>query len=439
MRFASRLIVGVLLAGLLVTAAASATARPVVPGATTQSRDIAPTPADAVLARDVARRLHNVPALRDVTVAVTAHVVRLDGRVTGIEDRGHAEQIARQHPGVIAVDNRLVLSTRLVDRLQAALNQAYAKLIGLVAKLPLLLVAGLIVLLASWIGRAASARVRFSRFGANNPYIDSLVGRLLRWGVFALGLLLALDLLEATAVVGALLGSAGVLGIAVGFAFRDIAENYVAGILLSLRRWFSPGDHILVDRYEGKVVALTARSTLLMTFDGNQVSLPNAMVFKSVVTNFSQNDNRRFEFTVVLDVSESARQAQQAALDAITGVAGVLADPAPSSVVDGYLGGGIQLKFHGWVNQRESDLGKARSEAIRAVKSAFEKAGIEGPRPLQVVLSAPLPDEMAERMGISTAARRPAEPRTSGDTSVNHDIDEQLASERRARNDESLI
>jgi small-conductance mechanosensitive channel len=336
------------------------------------------------------------------------------------------------------VDNRITVSTTLGDRLQAALSQMYAKLIGLVAKAPLLLVAGLIVLVAWWIGRTLSRRIHVSRFSAQNPYIDSLVARIVRWGVMLLGLLLALDLLEATAIVGALLGSAGVVGIAVGFAFRDIAENYVAGILLSLRRWFSPGDHILVDKYEGKVVALTARSTLLMTFDGNQVSLPNALVFKSVVTNFSQNDNRRFEFTLVIDLSESARESQQLALGAIQGVDGVLADPAPSSVVDGYLGGGVQLKFYGWVNQRASDLGKVRSEAIRAVKSAFEKARIEGPRAIQYVLTAPLPDDVAERIGVAPA-RKGSEPAACGDTSVNHDIDAQLHAERRAHDDESLI
>lgn len=397
-----------------------------------------PTTSDAVLARRVARRLHVLPELHDVTATATGGVIRLDGRVTQAGTRAHAEQIASQQPGVSAVDNRITVSTTLGDRLQAALSQMYAKLIGLVAKAPLLLVAGLIVLVAWWIGRTLSRRIHVSRFSAQNPYIDSLVARIVRWGVMLLGLLLALDLLEATAIVGALLGSAGVVGIAVGFAFRDIAENYVAGILLSLRRWFSPGDHILVDKYEGKVVALTARSTLLMTFDGNQVSLPNALVFKSVVTNFSQNDNRRFEFTLVIDLSESARESQQLALGAIQGVDGVLADPAPSSVVDGYLGGGVQLKFYGWVNQRASDLGKVRSEAIRAVKSAFEKARIEGPRAIQYVLTAPLPDDVAERIGVAPA-RKGSEPAACGDTSVNHDIDAQLHAERRAHDDESLI
>lgn len=398
-----------------------------------------PDARDAQLARVVAQRLHNVADLRGVTVTTTAGVVRLEGRVTGPEDRAHAAQIAAQQAGVVAVDNRIALSTSLPDRLRAALGQVSTKLIGLIAKAPLLLVATAIVLLAWWSGRMLTRRVHLSRFSAHNPYIDALVARLVRWVILLLGLLLALDLLEATAVVGALLGSAGVVGIAVGFAFRDIAENYVAGILLSVRRSFSPGDHILVDKYEGKVVALTARTTLLITFDGNQVALPNALVFKSVVTNFSQNENRRFEFTFVIDVAESARESQQLAIEAIAGVDGVLADPAPSAVVDGYMGGGVQLKFFGWVSQRASDLGKVRSEAIRAVKSAFEKARIDGPRPLQYVFTAPLPEDVAERMGINTRPKKTTEPTVSGDTSVNHDIDATLHAERRAHGGSSLI
>ena len=78
-----------------------------------------------------------------------------------------------------------------------------------------------------------------------------------------IGILIALDLLGASSLVGAVLGSAGVIGLVLGFAFKDIAENYIAGILLSLRRPFAPGDHVVVDRvHEGKVVALTSRTTL---------------------------------------------------------------------------------------------------------------------------------------------------------------------------------
>jgi small-conductance mechanosensitive channel len=399
----------------------------------------APTGTDTQLSRDVAARLRAVPGFASVTVTVAGGVVRLEGSVSDPTDRAHAEQIAAQQPGVGAVDNRLQIAGGVATRLKLALSQVYGKLIGLVARLPLLLVAALIVMFAWWVGRAISRRIHLSRFSAKNPYIDALVARLVNWLVLLLGLLVALDLLEATAIVGAVLGSAGVVGIAIGFAFRDIAENYVAGILLSLRRGFSPGDHIYVDRYDGKVVALTSRSTLLMTFDGVQVAVPNALVFKSVVSNYTQNPKRRFEFTMVIDTAESIREAQDAALAAIRDVVGVLADPAPSWAVDGYMAGGIQLKFQAWINQRESDLGKVRSEALRAVKSAFEKAEIDGPRPVQYMFTSPLPPDVARRIGMEIVATDRKEPAGSGDTSVNTDIDAQVDAQRAAHDDENLI
>lgn len=399
----------------------------------------APVAADTRLARSVAARIRAVPGYGAVTVTAAGGVVRLEGSVNDATGRAHAEQIAAQQPGVVSVDNRLQIAGGVLTRLRLAFAQASGKLIGLVAKLPLLAVAGLIVLLAWWIGRAVSRRVHLSRFSANNPYIDALIARLLNIVILLIGLVIALDLLEATAVVGALLGSAGVAGIAIGFAFRDIAENYVAGILLSLRRGFSPGDHILVDKYEGKVVALTSRYTLLMTFDGVQVTVPNALVFKSVVTNFSRNPQRRFEFTLVIDSGESIRETHEAVVAALAEVDGVLGDPAPSWSVDGYQGGGIQLKFQGWVDQRASDLRKVRSEAIRAAKSALEKAGIDGPRPVQYAFTAPLPPVIAQRMGIELAEPAPVEPEDCGDTSVDRDIDAQVDAQRAAHDDENLI
>ncbi|WP_133500989.1 mechanosensitive ion channel domain-containing protein [Cognatilysobacter terrigena] len=406
-------------------------------GVTTTSTT--PTSADTQLSRTVAARLRAVPGYSNITVTATGGVVRLEGSVGDDTSRVHAEQIAAQQPGVAKVDNRLQIAGSIGTRLKIALQQVGSKLIGLVARLPLLLIAAVIVLIAWWIGRAASRRIHLSRFSAKNPYIDALVARLINWAILLVGLLIALDLLEATAIVGAVLGSAGVVGIAIGFAFRDIAENYVAGILLSLRRGFSPGDHILVDKYDGKVVALTSRSTILMTFDGVQVAVPNALVFKSVVSNYSQNPKRRFEFTMLIDVNESIRESQELAIAAITQTAGVVNDPAPSWAVDGYVGGGIQLKFQGWVNQRESDLTKVRSEALRAVKSAYEKAEIDGPRPVQYSFSAPLPADVARRIGMAVTPPADNEPKGTGDTSVNRDIDAQVDAQRAAHDDENLI
>jgi small-conductance mechanosensitive channel len=321
--------------------------------------------------------------------------------------------------------------TDLHTRFQTALGQVEGKLVQLVAAAPLPLVAITIVLLAAWLGRVLSRRGPWLRLHSHNPYMEGLVRRIVQTFVLLAGVLVALDLLGATSLVGAVLGSAGVVGLVLGFAFKDIAENYVSGILLSLRRPFSPGDHVVIDTREGKVVALDSRATTLMTLDGSQLRLPNALVFKSVVLNYSVNPKRRFEFSMILDPGESIRRAQGLAMEVISAVEGVLADPAPSSLVQEYAPAGTTLRFFGWVDQRGSDLGKVRSEAIRQVKAAYGKAGVQAPRTISHVILSREPDT-DERMAVHVEAG-------SGDTSVNRDIDQQLAAAQRASDDDNLL
>src|SRR5690606_8639711 len=175
-------------------------------------------------------------------------------------------------------------------------------------------------------------------------------------------------------------GWGGVAGGGLGLALKDIAENSIAGVLLSVRKPFSPGEFLRIDTHEGKVVALTSRTAILMTLDGNQLQLPNALVFKSVLLNYSQNPRRRFDFTVSIDPAHSIRQAQTLALEAYSHIDGVLDDPAPSWTVLQNAPTGLELQFFGWVDQHQSDLGKVRSESIRLVKSAYARAGIHPPR-----------------------------------------------------------
>ncbi|MFS8064305.1 MAG: mechanosensitive ion channel family protein [Luteimonas sp.] len=324
----------------------------------------------------------------------------------------------------------LPMDADLHARFRAALGQVEGKLVQLVAAAPLLLVAATIVLLAAWLGRVLSRRGHWLRLRSHNPYMDGLVRRIVHTFVLLAGVLVALDLLGATSLVGAVLGSAGVVGLVLGFAFKDIAENYVSGILLSLRRPFSPGDHVVIDTREGKVVALDSRATTLMTLDGSQLRLPNALVFKSVVLNYSVNPKRRFEFSMILDAGESIRRAQGMAMEVISGVEGVLADPAPSSLVQEYAPTGITLRCFGWIDQRGSDLGKVRSEAIRLVKVAYGKAGIQAPRTTSHVI-------LARETGSGEQAIAHAEA-GNADTSVNRDIDQQLAAAQLATDDNLL-
>jgi len=436
-----------LLALCLALAAPAVVARPPAPtpsvadgAATPDARQVAAdvragTRADSHLASAVAALLLRQPEFAAVSVEVHAGIVTLGGTVPEEADRTRVATLAKSVKGVTDVVNSVQLDANLSRRLDSALDQVKEKLIHIVAAAPLLVIAIAIVLLAMWFGRFIASRpAHWLGARSQNPYLAGLVARIVQTIVVLLGILLALNLLGATALVGAVLGSAGVVGLVLGFAFKDIAENYVSGVLLSLRRPFAPGDHLLIDKYEGKVVALTSRATLLMTMDGNHLSLPNSLVFKSVVLNFSVNPKRRFDFSLQIDAGQSVRRAQQLAMGEMSKVEGVLSDPKPSWIADGFTGGGLSLKFYGWIDQRASDINKVRSEALRAVRSAFAKAGIEAPRSVQYVITQPM-----QAVAGATLAPAAAEPEGGADTSVNRDIDPQLAEAQHATDDSNLL
>src|SRR3546814_19656169 len=105
--------------------------------------------------------------------------------------------------------------------------------------------------------------------------MDGLIRRTVRIIVTLVGVVLALKLLDLSTMAKAVLGSAGVAGLALGFAFKDIAANYLAGVLLRVRKPFSPGEFLRIDPHKGKVVALTSSTTILLTLDGTTLQLPN--------------------------------------------------------------------------------------------------------------------------------------------------------------------
>lgn len=309
------------------------------------------------------------------------------------------------------------------DCLQSMLDNANDALSNLMARLPQLLLAMIVVLSAYWFSRFVGNRLHLLRLRSRNPYMNGLLRTVVRSMIMLIAILIALDLVGLTGVVGAVLGSAGVIGLVLGFAFRDIAENYIASVMLSVRRPFEPGDHVVIEGHEGKVVSIHSRATVLMTLDGNHLQLPNSMVFKSVVLNYSRNPKRRFDFEMLIDSTQSIRKSQTLAMTAIAEIEGVLNDPSPSWLVVNHDGTAITLRFYGWIDQRESDFAKVRSESIRRVKAAFTHADILSPQTTYNIITSRSRD---------MAAHEPApEPIQNGvDTSVNRDIDEQVVEAR---------
>lgn len=309
---------------------------------------------------------------------------------------------------------------------QRLLDEAYR----LIAALPMLLVALLIVWIAWLVGRWISKRAWIGRASESNPFLQELARTTVRWIVIALGILIALEIMQATALVGAVLGTAGVLGVALGFAFKSILENYLAGILMSVRQPFAPRDHVVIDGNEGIVVSLTSRATILMTLEGNHLRLPNALVFGSVTLNYTRNPSRRFDFEVGVGVNEDLIRAQTLGVEELGRIDGVIDKPPPRALITGLGDSNVQVRFHGWVDQREHEFLQVRSEAIRRVKLALEEAGMDMPEPIYRVQ---LRDVGKADAGSQATQKQPTPGAGASrpvDTRAHMDVEEQIDNEQ---------
>ncbi|WP_418315981.1 mechanosensitive ion channel family protein [Piscinibacter sakaiensis] len=322
--------------------------------------------------------------------------------------------------------------------IEFALQRLVGEFYRLLAALPLLLMALLLVwvgwLLARWLSRHAV----FERIDSRNPFLRDLARTTVRWLVTGAAILVALQVMDATALVGAVLGTAGVLGIALGFAFKDTLENYLAGILMSLRQPFAPRDHVVIDGNEGLVISMTSRATILMTLDGNHLRLPNAMVFRSVTLNYTRNPSRRFEFDVGIGVNENLVRAQRIGVDELKRLDGVIERPPPRAYIAALGDSNVQVRFHGWVDQRSNDFLLVKSEAIRKVKLALEREGMDMPEPIyRVHLTEPRQQAPA---APATAAPAPAPSADDDiDTRALTDLQEQIDQEPPSTSERDLL
>lgn len=326
----------------------------------------------------IKKRLQSILAeledLKDLTVNVSNGVVTLQGEVVSPTSEKRVLQIAGQIEGVVGVENRLTINRSVEKRMNTTLQKLIRIGTETMSALPLLLLA-IIALSLFWVfGKWVSMRHSLFRRIAPNTFIASLLGQIAHTIIILLGLVVALSLLDATSLIGTVLGAAGIVGLAVGFAVKDTVENYIASILLSVRNPFEVKDFVDIDGNQGSVVRLTSRATILISPDGDHLRIPNSIVFKAVITNYTRNPERRFKFNIGMDSKQDFLQAQAVVLKILGGIEGVLNDPEPMVVIDEPGDSKIVISVYGWVDQANFSFIKVRSEAIRQIKQAFEKA-----------------------------------------------------------------
>ncbi|HCU26086.1 MAG TPA: mechanosensitive ion channel protein MscS [Deltaproteobacteria bacterium] len=322
------------------------------------------------------------PGLEKVSVKVEAGVVVLRGEVALEKYRQNALETARKVEGVVSVQDNITEISDLKKSLTPSFQKLRQRFYSILSQGPLILIAAVIVLLFWGFGRLLTQWNRLFHRMTSNPFLAEIARHLVRGFLFILGLILAFDFLDATAFLTTLLGAAGLVGLALGFAVRDVVENYVASILLSVRQPFSPNDLVVIDDLEGQVIRLTTRATILLTLDGVLLRIPNAKVFKGVIFNYTRNPLRRFDFEVTIGTDQEIAKVQAIGLKALKKMEDVARDPSPQIWVEKLGDSRIWLHVYAWVDQSQWDWFKVKSETIRRFKRAFDEAAVEMPEPI---------------------------------------------------------
>lgn len=338
--------------------------------------------ADAEIRGRIQTIFREIDGLGGIFVSVSSGVVTLSGQVGEAALAQKAEDLVSRVAGVVAIENQLTEQTAVTERLKPVIGRFERRLEQTLDYLPLVLVAGLAWLLIGLLGWFVTTRRQPWGWLTPNDFIADLLRQTVWLAFLMLGAVVALDILGATAVLGAIIGAVGLIGLAIGFAVKDTVENYIASILLSVRQPFQPRDFIALEGMEGYVIRLTSRATILMDVDGNHIRIPNATVFKATIVNYTRNPERRFSFELGVDAGSVLHEALAICQRTLAGLGFVLDNPEPGAWIEKVGDSNVIIGVSGWINQTETDFVKARSEAIRTVKTALEEAGFALPEPI---------------------------------------------------------
>lgn len=179
----------------------------------------------------------------------------------------------------------------------------------------------------------------------------------------------------------------GISSVAIGFAFRDILQNFLAGLLLLITQPFRIGDQIVASGFEGTVEDIQTRATFIRTYDGRRVVVPNADLFTDTVVVNTAFAQRRLEYDVGIGYGDAIENARQVILDAIASVDGVLAEPPPDVLVMAFASASVNLRARWWIAPpKQADALDARDQVLTAIRAALSTHGIDMPFPTHQIL-----------------------------------------------------
>jgi len=228
---------------------------------------------------------------------------------------------------------------------------------------------------------------RATRHRKNARNLGLVLGRLAQSLMVALGLFLSLSIVFPSLQPGDLVQLLGVGGVAIGFAFRDILQNFLAGILILLTEPFQLDDQIVFKGFEGTVENIETRATTIRTYDGRRIVIPNAELFTNAVTVNTAFDHRRLEYDVGIGYGDDVAKAKRLIVDVLRNSDGVLQDPPPEALVVELAASTINIRARWWVDMpRRADVMGSRDTILTQFNDVLVNNGIDLPFPTQQIL-----------------------------------------------------
>jgi len=204
-----------------------------------------------------------------------------------------------------------------------------------------------------------------------------LVMRLTRWGFYLIGAVIALHIMGLTKAASGVLAAGGVLTVVLGFAFREIGENLLAGLFMSFSRSFDVGDLIESNGIQGIVKQINIRDVHVRTGDGIDIFIPSAIIFKNPLNNYTRDGLRRSSFNIGIDYGNDPQKALEYLMEAVKSTEGVLQDPAPAVILSNFSDNYIQIQVQFWINTflKNSDLQQIKTKVMDASHATLRKNG----------------------------------------------------------------
>jgi small-conductance mechanosensitive channel len=250
--------------------------------------------------------------------------------------------------------------------------------------------AGIVFVVGLIIARLAAWGVRSVLRRRVDRSLAALVGRLVGYAIVVFALVYALDTLGVA--IGPLLGALGIIGIALAFAFRDILENFISGILLQLQRPFTYGDEVAIDGYEGTIREVSARMVTMVTPAGETIRFPATTVITSDINNYTEHGFRRTTVPIGVAYGSDLRRAEAALRTAVERADGVVPSPPAEVLLDGFGDSSIDFVVRFWHRPSIAEHWRTKSNVAFEIERALVDAGITIPFPQRTLHLAERPE-----------------------------------------------